>query len=111
MPTHLLHLPPPSQIWHSGKKNVGSQALKGVKAGAVGLKSMKEGVSLARDVGAITSAQQSLNTYDAIDRGEITTPADASKAGLSSQSAMKNKKVSSLFLRNRVRDNVHYCSP
>lgn len=71
----------------------GSQALKGVKAGAVGLKSMKEGVSLARDVGAITSAQQSLNTYDAIDRGEITTPADASKAGLSSQSAMKYLKA------------------
>jgi hypothetical protein len=72
---------------------VGSQVSKGAQSGVVGLKSMKEGVSLARDVGAINSAQQSLSTYDAIDKGEITTPAEASKAGLSSQSAMKYLKA------------------
>jgi hypothetical protein len=72
---------------------VGSQVSKGAESGVVGLKSMYTGSKLARDVGAISSAQQSLSTYDAIDKGEITTPAEASKAGLSSQSAMKYLKA------------------
>lgn len=67
---------------------------KGVPTGVTGLKSIKEGVGLARDVGAITSAQSALETYAAIDEGKITTPAEAARAGLSSQSAMKYLQAS-----------------
>jgi hypothetical protein len=67
---------------------------KGAPSGLIGLKSIAEGVSIARDVGAIGSAQQALQTYLDIDAGKITTPAEASRAGLSSQSAMKYLQAS-----------------
>jgi hypothetical protein len=82
--------PRPEQTFAFGEEFVE----KGIPSGFIGLKSIKEGVGLARDVGAIGSAQSALETYNAIDAGKITTPAEASQAGLSSQSAMKYLQAS-----------------
>lgn len=82
--------PRPEQTFAFGEEFVE----KGLPSGLIGLKSIGEGVSLARDVGAIGSAQSALETYNAIDAGKITTPAEASRAGLSSQSAMKYLQAS-----------------
>jgi hypothetical protein len=82
--------PRPEQTFAFGEEFIE----KGLPSGVLGLKSIKEGVGIARDVGAIGSAQSALETYNAIDAGKITTPAEASQAGLSSQSAMKYLQAS-----------------
>jgi hypothetical protein len=82
--------PRPEQTFAFGEEFIE----KGLPSGFIGLKSIKEGVGLARDVSAIGAAQSALETYNAIDAGKITTPAEASQAGLSSQSAMKYLQAS-----------------
>jgi hypothetical protein len=82
--------PRPEQTFAFGEEFV----QKGVPSGFIGLKSIKEGVGIARDVGAIGSAQSILETYNAIDAGKITTPAEASQLGLSSQSTAKYLQAS-----------------
>lgn len=82
--------PRPEQTFAFGEEFIE----KGLPSGYLGLKSMKEAVGLTRDVGAIGSAQSALQTYADIDAGKITSPAEASQAGLSSQSAAKYLQAS-----------------
>ena len=61
----------------------------GTEAGITGLKSTGEGLSLLRNVAAVDRVTSALSTYDAIDRGEIKSPAQASQKGLNATSAAK----------------------
>lgn len=61
----------------------------GTEAGVTGLQSMYEGVSLLRNVAAVDRITSSLATYDAIDKGEIKSAAQASQKGLNATSAAK----------------------
>lgn len=61
----------------------------GTEAGVTGLKSMYEGVSFLRNVGALDRINSAYATYDAIDRGEIKSAAEASQKGLNATSAAK----------------------
>jgi hypothetical protein len=70
-------------------RDTGDLAVSGTKAGVTGLKSTFEGLSLLRNVSAIDRITSSFNAYDAIDKGEITSPAEASKRGLNVTSAAK----------------------
>ena len=67
---------------------------KGIPSGIIGLKSMGTGVSLLRDANAIGSAGKNIETYDAIDDGKVTSAAQASQLGLSTQSALKYLQAS-----------------
>ena len=67
---------------------------KGIPSGIIGLKSMGTGVSLLRDANAIGSAGKNIETYDAIDEGKVTSAAQASQLGLSTQSALKYLQAS-----------------
>lgn len=67
---------------------------KGLPSGVVGLKSMKEGVTLLRDANAIGAAGKNIETYDAIDAGTINSAAEASQAGLNTQAALKYLQAS-----------------
>lgn len=67
---------------------------KGLPSGVIGLKSMKEGVTLLRDANAIGAAGKNIETYDAIDSGAINSAAEASQAGLNTQAALKYLQAS-----------------
>jgi hypothetical protein len=70
-------------------RGTGDLAVSGTKAGVTGLKSTFEGLSLLRNVSAIDRITSAFNAYDAIDKGEITSPAEASQRGLNVTSAAK----------------------
>jgi hypothetical protein len=61
----------------------------GTETGITGLKSMGEGLSILRNVSAIDRITSALSTYDAIDKGEIKSPAQASQKGFNTTSAAK----------------------
>ena len=78
---------------------------KGVPSGVIGLKSMKTGVGMQADASAITAATKSLETYKAIDEGRITTPAEASQAGMSAQAAKAYLSAKTPEAKEQVKQN------
>jgi hypothetical protein len=70
-------------------RGTGDLAVSGTKAGVTGLKSTFEGLSFLRNVDALDRVNQAFAVYDAIDKGEVTSPAEASKMGLNVTSAAK----------------------
>jgi hypothetical protein len=85
-------------------RDTGDLAVSGAKAGVTGLQSMFEGVSFLREVGALDRITSALSVYDAIDKGEITSPAQASKMGLNVTSAAKYLKATP-EARLKMREN------
>lgn len=55
---------------------------KGIPSGVVGVKSMVAGVDLLKDASLVGSALKNLNVYEQIDKGKITSLADAEGLGL-----------------------------
>lgn len=73
----------------SPSRGTGELLGAGTEAGVTGLKSMYEGLSFLRNVGALDQVNQAFATYDAIDKGEIKSAAEASQKGLNATSAAK----------------------
>ena len=70
-------------------RGTGDLLSSGTEAGITGIKQMGEGLSLLRNVSALERVTSAFATYDAIDRGEIKSPAEASQKGLNATSAAK----------------------
>ena len=70
-------------------RGTGDLLSSGTEAGITGIKQMGEGLSLLRNVSALDRVTSAFATYDAIDRGEIKSPAEASQKGLNATSAAK----------------------
>jgi len=60
-----------------------SEARKGIVSGAIGLKNMYQNVGVGVDSSLINTAINNTKMFDQIDAGEIKTPEDAKKAGMS----------------------------
>jgi hypothetical protein len=75
-PTVAAQPRPPSEL------AMGSEAVKGTKAGFIGLKSMGTGVNLLKEANFVGSAIKNLDVYKQIDEGKITSLADAEGLGL-----------------------------
>lgn len=67
----------------------GDLFVSGTKAGGTGLQLMQEGLSIGRNVSALDRINSAFATYDAIDRGEIKSAAEANQKGLNATSAAK----------------------
>jgi hypothetical protein len=70
-------------------RGTGELAVAGTETGVTGLKSMGQGLSILRNVSAVDRITSALSTYDAIDKGEIKSPAQASQKGFNATSASK----------------------
>lgn len=70
-------------------RGTGELISAGAEAGVTGIKSMYEGLTFLRNVGALDRINSAFATYDAIDRGEIKSAAEASQKGLNATSAAK----------------------
>jgi hypothetical protein len=76
VPTVAAQPKPPSEL------AMGSEIVKGGKAGVIGLKSAAAGVNLLKEANFVGSAIQNLDVYKQIDEGKITSLADAEGLGL-----------------------------
>jgi len=98
-PTVAAQPKPPSDL------AMGSEAVKGTKAGFIGLKSTAAGVNLLKEVNFVGSAIQNLDVYKQIDEGKITSLADAEGLGLPKDQVRMYLAAKSPEAREQMKQN------